>query len=109
MQNVEPVDLAPKSRGVLDGLGVKKIKNPKTRFLAEITFFTQQLGQEWNRGENLEFFQLKTPLKLFSMGTFSGPKKFRKFSEFSKIPGKKWQKILGMGKKSSKNGFGPLF
>ena len=109
MQNVEPVDLAPKSGGVLDGLAVKKIKNRKTPILAEINFFTQQLAQESIRGENLEFFQLKPPLKLFSMGTFSGPKKYRKFSKISKIPKKKRQKIPGMGEESSKNGFGPFF
>ena len=72
-------------------------------------FFTQQLAQESIRGENLEFFQLKPPLKLFSMGTFSGPKKYRKFSKISKIPKKKRQKIPGMGEESSKNGFGPFF
>ena len=71
--------------------------------------FTQQLAQESIRGENLEFFQLKPPLKLFSMGTFSGQKKYRNFSKISKIPKKKRQKIPGMGEESSKNGFGPFF
>ena len=104
MQNVEPVNLAPKSGGVLDGLAVKKIKNRKMSILAEITFHPTTCS-----GENLEFFQLKPPLKLFSMGTFSGPKKYRKFSKISKIPKTKWQKIPGMGEESSKNGFGPFF
>ena len=64
--------------------GHQKNKKPQNAVFGRNHFFTQQLAQESNRGENLEFFQLKPPLKLFSMGTFSGPKKFRKFSEFSK-------------------------
>ena len=107
-QKVVPVDLAPKLAGQLNGLYVKKIKNPKPFFWPKSTF-AQQLGLESICGENLEFFQLKPPLKLFSMGTFSGPKKYRKFSKISKIPKKKRQKIPGMGEESSKNGFGPFF
>ena len=86
----------------------KKSKTAKRRFWPK-SLFTQQLAQESIRGENLEFFQLKPPLKLFSMGTFSGPKKYRKFSKISKIHKKKLEKIPGMGEESSKNGFGPFF
>ena len=43
VQNVEPVDLAPKSGGVLDGLCLKKAKNCKTCFLAKITFSPNNL------------------------------------------------------------------
>ena len=52
----------------------KKSKTAKRRFWPK-SLFTQQLAQESIRGENLEFFQMKPPLKLFSMGTFSGPNK----------------------------------
>ena len=86
----------------------KKSKTTKRQFWPK-SLFTQKLAQESIRGENLEFFQLKPPLKLFSMGTFSGPKKNRKFSKISKIPKKKAAKNSGNGEESSKNGFGPFF
>ena len=86
----------------------KKSKTPKRFFWPKSTF-AQQLGLESIRGENLEFFQLKTPLKLFSMGTFWGPKKFRKILKIPGISSKNREKKPGTGKKNSENRFFPLF
>ena len=87
----------------------QKIQKPQNTFFGLNPLFAQKLGLESIRGESLEFFQLKTPLKLFSMGTFWGPKKFRKFL---KIPGffsKNREKKPGTGEKNSRNRFFPLF
>ena len=52
------------------GQFVKKLKKPQNTSFGPIPLFAKQLGLESIRGENLEFFQLKPPLKLFSPGTF---------------------------------------
>ena len=48
----------------------QKNQKPQNTSFCRNPLFAQQLGLESIRGENLEFFQLKTLLKLFSMGTF---------------------------------------
>ena len=78
----------------------KKSKTQKRFFWPKSTF-AQQLGLESIRGENLEFFQLKTLLKFF-YGHFlrskNIPDVLEKSGNFFEKPGKK----LGAGKKFHK-------